>query len=522
MHGSSYRLTFNQGRSITNFNAKVKNQLLQIFSKKHTHNPRSDMFQNNIQENVENRLWDLENIKFIVANEYAGNGDYDAPEETKPPSYDYQPLTLEQIIRAFDPYMLCDINSMSLRIPLTLINSLRCALSTPFWNYQNCSPLLKNLKFTNSELLYQFKGRSIFHTFEFSLNDFLNSLHTDFILHQTFYDQKLNGENMRFFEAFSFDLPNPIISSSFVPVIIVGIICIKDKSSFAKPARSTATIQNETISNPAIASLGDSESESESETNTDVGSKLEFCSNHSISRFAYHSTVAHTLPIPPVPNELDTSLETDIFDNFNRVIHEIESESYYAIQEDPLYGLLDCWKGPKFNVKPASFTDSSCNRWQLVEMNYVFKSDDPILKQLPWILKEIDNFTSKPNYPRQRYGNLFQPSYIAPTFRSLYCDASQYYISPKLENYLSPKPWGVQKIVNFNAKDKRFQSLKHLVCVDFEYSDTCTICLSKYKQNDVILQLSCNHIFHSRCVEQWIYSSNANKCPVCRATIKLT
>lgn len=59
-------------------------------------------------------------------------------------------------------------------------------------------------------------------------------------------------------------------------------------------------------------------------------------------------------------------------------------------------------------------------------------------------------------------------------------------------------------------------SMPMLVCRDEE----CCICLENlYSQPYRLRQLACRHVFHDRCVQQWIEKSCASgsaHCPVCR------
>ena len=48
-----------------------------------------------------------------------------------------------------------------------------------------------------------------------------------------------------------------------------------------------------------------------------------------------------------------------------------------------------------------------------------------------------------------------------------------------------------------------------------EKGDKCNICLCNYDNDDDIIILKCNHMFHKKCIEEWL-SNNSNKCPVCR------
>lgn len=47
--------------------------------------------------------------------------------------------------------------------------------------------------------------------------------------------------------------------------------------------------------------------------------------------------------------------------------------------------------------------------------------------------------------------------------------------------------------------------------------DECSICLEKYKINDKIIKLNCNHEYHKNCIVLWI--KNNNTCPHCRENI---
>lgn len=52
---------------------------------------------------------------------------------------------------------------------------------------------------------------------------------------------------------------------------------------------------------------------------------------------------------------------------------------------------------------------------------------------------------------------------------------------------------------NFDAKDK---------------CDMCSVCIDKFKEEDVCRELKCHHLFHKDCIDHWL--DNNIKCPVCR------
>lgn len=46
----------------------------------------------------------------------------------------------------------------------------------------------------------------------------------------------------------------------------------------------------------------------------------------------------------------------------------------------------------------------------------------------------------------------------------------------------------------------------------------CSICYTKYNQNDLLRKLKCNHTFHKCCLDNWLLNYN-NKCPFCKNKI---
>jgi hypothetical protein len=45
--------------------------------------------------------------------------------------------------------------------------------------------------------------------------------------------------------------------------------------------------------------------------------------------------------------------------------------------------------------------------------------------------------------------------------------------------------------------------------------DTCPICFDDFKEDNIIRQIKCNHIFHQSCIDPWLLNESY-KCPVCR------
>ena len=44
----------------------------------------------------------------------------------------------------------------------------------------------------------------------------------------------------------------------------------------------------------------------------------------------------------------------------------------------------------------------------------------------------------------------------------------------------------------------------------------CGICLEKIRKFDKKYITNCNHIFHFKCMKNWLYYENKKTCPQCR------
>ena len=49
---------------------------------------------------------------------------------------------------------------------------------------------------------------------------------------------------------------------------------------------------------------------------------------------------------------------------------------------------------------------------------------------------------------------------------------------------------------------------------DIYNTDECAICLEMFEEDENIIQLNCNHIFHLHCIDDWL--QRKENCPVCR------
>ena len=66
---------------------------------------------------------------------------------------------------------------------------------------------------------------------------------------------------------------------------------------------------------------------------------------------------------------------------------------------------------------------------------------------------------------------------------------------------------------NIRVKDK-ILSIPQIYYKKNEYDNLeCSICFDTFKDNELLKQLECKHIFHKECLSQWLI--NMNNCPFC-------
>ena len=50
---------------------------------------------------------------------------------------------------------------------------------------------------------------------------------------------------------------------------------------------------------------------------------------------------------------------------------------------------------------------------------------------------------------------------------------------------------------------------------------TCPICLENIIENEYVRELKCNHVYHKKCIDRWLYTSDQYLCPYCKIDCKL-
>jgi hypothetical protein len=85
------------------------------------------------------------------------------------------------------------------------------------------------------------------------------------------------------------------------------------------------------------------------------------------------------------------------------------------------------------------------------------------------------------------------------------------------QNYEKYQKSQIQPLILLNLDIKKYKK-----CKDNDID--CSICCDKVKKAEFIRELNCNHIFHKKCIDNWLkYCIKNNEyinCPLCRTTVE--
>jgi len=81
-----------------------------------------------------------------------------------------------------------------------------------------------------------------------------------------------------------------------------------------------------------------------------------------------------------------------------------------------------------------------------------------------------------------------------------------------------------ESIEDYETNERKFDQIIDIDCFkynpekhDIGEDKCCSICQNEYTSGEYLSILSCDHIFHTKCVEEWgLYKA---ECPLCRTTI---
>lgn len=85
----------------------------------------------------------------------------------------------------------------------------------------------------------------------------------------------------------------------------------------------------------------------------------------------------------------------------------------------------------------------------------------------------------------------------------------------------SNTPQRYEKKINKKSFLKNLYISKYFKCNHIKLK--CTICLENVKKKEFIRQLNCNHKYHKKCIDNWLYTLYLNddilNCPLCRKIV---
>jgi E3 ubiquitin-protein ligase RHA2 len=109
------------------------------------------------------------------------------------------------------------------------------------------------------------------------------------------------------------------------------------------------------------------------------------------------------------------------------------------------------------------------------------------------------------------------------------------YVRIESENYRGKDPIVVIYVWGTTIEQEKPKKIRHNIlsildlepfykCGVMSPNDVkdCAICINKIESNEYIRKLKCNHLFHKKCVDNWLKKNIENaSCPMCRSKVNL-
>lgn len=87
----------------------------------------------------------------------------------------------------------------------------------------------------------------------------------------------------------------------------------------------------------------------------------------------------------------------------------------------------------------------------------------------------------------------------------------------KFYNIIKNNIYNRRRRIRRSLNRVNIDSLNTVILRDRLQDNTCSVCLEEFKDDDILVKLNCNHIFHKECLEPWL--NNNTNCPMCRQNI---
>lgn len=135
----------------------------------------------------------------------------------------------------------------------------------------------------------------------------------------------------------------------------------------------------------------------------------------------------------------------------------------------------------------------------------------------------VNNYDNN-DYNQTRYNSLevsFFPELIVLFFFSYTtamicrCFKGVFFNNNNNNNRIYDSDIEARLIPNLSQIDKKTISYEELLNNDED--NDCTICLEEFNNDEEIIKLKCNHLFHLKCIDDWIKKNQS--CPLCRVNL---
>lgn len=137
-------------------------------------------------------------------------------------------------------------------------------------------------------------------------------------------------------------------------------------------------------------------------------------------------------------------------------------------------------------------------------------SDDEIQRMIPSFMSHVESRVEDYHSAVRGIASV-TPPHLIPLFIEVQLSSSDEVLDHEEED----EDESMEEVIKIPASEEAIASLSEVkVMKDEIKEERCSICLENFEDNDYVLAMPCDHIFHKNCILEWLKISY--KCPLCR------
>jgi hypothetical protein len=223
-------------------------------------------------------------------------------------------------------------------------------------------------------------------------------------------------------------------------------------------------------------------------------------------------------------NEL--TQKTNEINNYKKKIELIQKQ-INSYQNTSNYSNNNYYNNRNSNNRNSNYRNNNNNNYnynnRINYNDYDFTEND---FEIPFI--GINNLISRFNPYENNYNNRFNPGDYVSDYDYENAQIEQNIIDqlcPNPDNMTYEELLALEDKVGSVSKGLTKNQIKKIPVVNFSkfkfknFDSKCAVCQYDFNEGEKVTKLTCNHLFHAPCVDEWLLKNKV--CPICKKEIKV-